>query len=143
MPKILIAVDGSAHAKKAARWLVAQSKLFRAPAEILLLTVHLPVPQIHGLSRVIGKKGLERYYQEEGELALADCRSILDAAGIAYESEVAVGDVAGTIVAKAQEHACDQIVMGTRGMGATANALLGSVATRVLHLADIPVTLIR
>jgi nucleotide-binding universal stress UspA family protein len=34
------------------------------------------------------------------------------------------------------------IYMGTRGMTAFANVLLGSVATRVLHLAHIPVVLI-
>jgi nucleotide-binding universal stress UspA family protein len=32
--------------------------------------------------------------------------------------------------------------MGTRGMTALASVVLGSVATRVLHLADIPVVLI-
>jgi nucleotide-binding universal stress UspA family protein len=32
--------------------------------------------------------------------------------------------------------------MGTRGLGGLSNLLLGSVATRVLHLTDVPVTLI-
>ncbi len=143
MPKFLVAVDGSAHSQKAARMLVAQAGWYKAPAEIVLLTVHRPVPQIHGLSRAVGKKGLERYYQEEGAASLAECRRILDAAGIVYTSGVAVGDIAETIAAKAREHKCDAIVMGTRGMGAAANVFLGSVATRVLHLADVPVTLVR
>jgi nucleotide-binding universal stress UspA family protein len=33
--------------------------------------------------------------------------------------------------------------MGTRGMGAVPNLLLGSVASKVVHLVDIPVTLIK
>jgi nucleotide-binding universal stress UspA family protein len=33
--------------------------------------------------------------------------------------------------------------MGTRGLGAVAGALLGSVASQVVHLSDVPVTLIK
>ena len=33
--------------------------------------------------------------------------------------------------------------MGTRGMGAAAGMALGSVATKVAHLADLPVTLVK
>ena len=33
--------------------------------------------------------------------------------------------------------------MGTRGMGTIANLALGSVATKVIHLANIPVTLVK
>jgi nucleotide-binding universal stress UspA family protein len=38
---------------------------------------------------------------------------------------------------------CDAIVMGTRGMGAVSGLVLGSVATKVIHLADVPVTLVK
>ena len=33
--------------------------------------------------------------------------------------------------------------MGTRGMGAMGNLILGSVATKVIHLVDVPVTLVK
>ena len=33
--------------------------------------------------------------------------------------------------------------MGTRGMTPLANLMLGSIATKVIHLTDIPVTLVR
>ncbi len=33
--------------------------------------------------------------------------------------------------------------MGTRGLGTVAGILLGSVATKVIHFADVPVTLIK
>ena len=36
----------------------------------------------------------------------------------------------------------DEIVMGTRGLGRVGNLLMGSVATRVVHLAEVPVTLV-
>jgi nucleotide-binding universal stress UspA family protein len=33
--------------------------------------------------------------------------------------------------------------MGTRGLGSVANLMIGSVATKVIHLVEIPVTLIK
>lgn len=38
---------------------------------------------------------------------------------------------------------CEAIVMGTRGMGAAANLILGSTATKVVHLTKLPVTLVK
>ena len=37
---------------------------------------------------------------------------------------------------------CDAIVMGTRGMGSTAE-LIGSIARQVISLSDVPVTLVK
>jgi nucleotide-binding universal stress UspA family protein len=34
------------------------------------------------------------------------------------------------------------IYMGTRGMTAVSNMVMGSIATKVLHLADVPVVLV-
>jgi nucleotide-binding universal stress UspA family protein len=54
----------------------------------------------------------------------------------------AVGPIAESIVEQAKESGSNMIYMGTRGMTALSNMVLGSVTTRVLHLAHIPVVLI-
>ena len=64
-------------------------------------------------------------------------------AGIACVRYVRIGHPGDEIAACAAEHGCDAIVMGTRGMGTVAGLLLGSVATRVLRVAQVPVTLVR
>jgi nucleotide-binding universal stress UspA family protein len=43
----------------------------------------------------------------------------------------------------AREEDIQHIVMGTRGLGSIQGLLLGSVATKVIHLADVPITLIK
>jgi nucleotide-binding universal stress UspA family protein len=53
------------------------------------------------------------------------------------------GQVAKTIADVAREEGVGQIVMGTRGLGGVQGLLLGSVATQVIHLAEVPVTLIK
>ncbi|TDP64115.1 universal stress protein [Roseateles toxinivorans] len=51
--------------------------------------------------------------------------------------------VAPEILRAATEAGVDQIVMGTRGIGALGSVLIGSVAQRVVHLAAVPVLLVK
>lgn len=53
----------------------------------------------------------------------------------------AYGVIANEIVRIANERQVDQIAMGTRGMGAMGNMILGSVAQRVIHQSAVPVLL--
>ena len=46
-------------------------------------------------------------------------------------------------VEEAMNSGCDQIIMGSHGRTALGGLLLGSVAMKVLHLTDIPVTLVK
>ena len=57
---------------------------------------------------------------------------LLDAAKVNFVPQVLIGPVAETIARIALEQNCDGIVMGTRGLGAVAGALLGSVMTGVV-----------
>ena len=137
--KILVAVDGSKPALKAVQLLVEHSDWYRDPPAVELVAVHLPVPKVGHLN----KAQLERYYQEEGEGMLAAAKKKLDSAGIPYQARVLVGPVAETIVKHAKDRRCDLIYIGTRGMSELKSALIGSTATKVLHVSDTPVLLIK
>ena len=86
---------------------------------------------------------LERVSQAAGADTLAPAAALLMAAGVAYESEVAAGDPAHTIIDIAERYRCDLIVMGARGTGALRSALLGSVSNEVLHAASVPVMIVK
>jgi nucleotide-binding universal stress UspA family protein len=77
------------------------------------------------------------------QAALAPAIARLRRAGVRYVAHAAYGDTASAIVRAARRLRCDSIVMGTRGMGAIGNLLIGSVASRVMHLATTPVTLVK
>jgi nucleotide-binding universal stress UspA family protein len=64
---------------------------------------------------------------------------LLVAAGIEHNAHILVGEVAPTIVEHAKRLSCQMTYMGTRGMTAISNLVLGSIAIKVLHLADVPV----
>jgi len=85
---------------------------------------------------------VQKYYADESDAMLRPSREVLDAAGVAYTVQRLVGPIAETIVVRAKLSGSDMIYLGTRGMSALANMAMGSVTTRVLHLAHIPVVLI-
>jgi nucleotide-binding universal stress UspA family protein len=141
--KILLAVDGSKHALRAVDCLIEHADWYRDKPVVELVTVHLPVPKLPRLGLVVGKNQIERYYTEEGETALAAAKKKLDAAGIVYQSSIRVGQIAESLVRQAVKAGCDQIFIGTHGRSAAGNMLLGSIATKVLHISPLPVLLVR
>ena len=138
MAKMLIAVDGSPHSRRA----VEQALRLGQSPEIHLLNVQIPIQSGHA-RMFVGREDLQDYYREEGLAALQEARAILDAAGVPYTHHIAVGHVAQTIAAYAKEKGFDQIVLGSHGRGALTHLLLGSVASDVLRLAEVPVTLVK
>ena len=141
--KILLAVDGSKHSQHAVDCLIEHANWYRKKPEVELVTVHLPVPKVGGLGGGVNKAQVQKYYQEEGEASLARAKKKLDAAKVPYTTRILVGPIAETLVAHAKSAGCDLIYVGTRGMSAAANALLGSTATKVLHLSTVPVLLVK
>ena len=142
MLKILLPVDGSESAARATQKLIATIGWYKEPPVIDLLAVHLALPHYPNMSKVVSEQTLERYYRDEMEEMLAPSKKALDAAGIKYNAHTLIGPIAESIVGQAKQSGSDMIYMGTRGMTALSNMVLGSVTTRVLHLAHIPVVLI-
>jgi nucleotide-binding universal stress UspA family protein len=143
MVKILLAVDGSEASIRATHKVAEAARLYREPVDVELVTVHLPIPEIGGLfNTVVSKQMVERYYKDEGVEALAASEKILTAAGIPYTSRILVGNVAESLVEHADAAQCQMIYMGTRGMRALPNLVMGSIATKVVHLALVPVVLV-
>ena len=142
MLKVLLPVDGSKSATSATKKLVETLAWYKSRPQIDLLAVHLPVPRFTNMGVVVSNAMIERYYAEECKALLKPSRKILDAAHVSYTVHTAVGPIAESIIAQAKESGSNMIYMGTRGMTALSNMVLGSVTTRVLHLAHIPVVLI-
>ena len=70
-------------------------------------------------------------------------REQLTAAGVPFQDAHRIGDPGPMIAEDARENDCDMIVMGTRGMGGHAGALLGSVAQGAVSESAVPVLLVK
>jgi nucleotide-binding universal stress UspA family protein len=74
---------------------------------------------------------------------LKGAKPVLSRAKVAFTEKVLVGDPAPKILKFIKSSKCDLLVMGSRGLGAFKNLVLGSVATKILSKCDVPVTLVR
>ena len=142
MLKVLIPVDGSDNSSRAVGYVIEEMKLYKEPPEIHLLNVQ-PGIASGNVKSYISHEDLNKYYHDEGIVALAPARKLLDAAGVKYAYHISVGEVGATVAQYVKEKNIRQIVMGTRGLGAVAGMLLGSAATKVMHAVEVPVLLVK
>jgi nucleotide-binding universal stress UspA family protein len=141
--KVLLAVDGSRHSLKGVRYLIGSAADYREAPRVELVYVHLPVHRYPQMKWFVSNRQIRQYYEDEGKAALARAKKLLGAGGIRYEARILVGPVAETIAQEAKRTRSDLVIIGTRGMSAAANLLLGSTATRLLHVSEVPVLLVR
>ncbi|MBI1891090.1 MAG: universal stress protein [Burkholderiales bacterium] len=141
MQKILIAIDDSPSALRAVDHVIRRLAEYKAAPELHLINAQLPVHG--GVSSFVDATQLKQLHQEEGSKALAAAQARLDGIGVAHHDHIFVGDPAEVIARHANEQAYDEVVMGTRGHNPISNMLLGSVSTKLLHLANMPVTLVK
>lgn len=141
MLKALVPVDGSATAERAVRHVLALMK-GREPMEVHLINVQekADAPEVR---RFMKPAEIRRMQLDHGAGALQAAKRLLDRAGVEYEEHVLIGAPAETIARFARRGRFDKIIMGTHGRTGMSRLLMGSVATKVLHLSTVPVTLVK
>jgi nucleotide-binding universal stress UspA family protein len=141
--KILVPVDGSPASLRAVRLAIDQA---RAVTGASLVIVNVQNLATLGLDEGAGLMSAAWIEQEEARAAteaLQPAVTICGEAAVPYLTRSERGAVAATIDRIAREEHATQIIMGTRGLGGVRGLLLGSVATQLLHLTDVPVTLVK
>jgi len=140
--RILVPVDGTPPSHRAIEHAVALASGCM-DAHVILLNVQTRVGL--GLSDISAAEPGDEAVEGRcvSEKLLHPGVGICRAAGVSCETMAEVGPVAETIGRVAREINADQIVMGTRGLNPLTGLLLGSVTVRTVHLADVPVTLIK
>jgi nucleotide-binding universal stress UspA family protein len=125
--KILLGYDGSEDAEKAAALAAGLARRYKAVVVICHAFGDMPVTAKPSEVRRIVDPIVERY----NKLGIA--------------TQVAIPDEmpAQGILAAAEQHDVDLIVLGSRGRGTFANLLLGSTSERVLRYAKVPVLVAR
>lgn len=141
MLKVLLAVDGSETALHAVEHVIKRATDAKNGFQVHLVNVQHP---LHGsVSSFVDAAQIKQYHHDEGMKILAPARDKLDAAGVSYQHHLFVGDPAEVVTRYAKEQGCDEIVIGTRGLSGISSLLVGSVATKIIHLAEMPVVLVK
>jgi nucleotide-binding universal stress UspA family protein len=123
--KLLVAVDGSSEAEKAARHALQFAKDSGAS-----------ITALHVITSPVA--------QEESENVLAQVRDIAKGIGVECNTKSYINSIISRgIIEEAEKGNIDQIIMGSRGITGIKRMELGSVAEAVTRYAPCPVTVIR
>jgi nucleotide-binding universal stress UspA family protein len=142
MRRILVPIDGSPTASNALDYAIGLAKALE-PAEIIVLSVHEGIEAYGRAAAYFPAEEIAEIEARHSETVLSPATERLKAAGIRYRSQSRAGSPPTTIAECAEEFGCELIVMGTRGMGAIASLVMGSVAIKVVHLSKVPVLLVK
>ncbi len=142
MMKLLIATDGSSHARRAISVVGRLSQLCGGVA-VTLVNVRDTPPYYGDLPPVDFDSLDQLLKRRQDEVLHAALEEAKSDGLLQVTAQKGAGDAALEIVRIADELDVDQIVMGTHGRGSMANLLLGSVAQRVVNLSKVPVLLVK
>ncbi len=140
MTKLVLASDGSEYSQAAARYLVDNHVLHQdADVDIVSVSTRLP-PHV---TRFVSEEDQQTWYAEENSKAITPIEQILSAGGVRFTPVSLYGTPEEAIVDHANQVGAKLIVIGTHGNGAFMNAVMGSVASKVVSRSTIPVLLIK
>jgi len=145
--KILIATDGSKLAEDAARGAIELAKASGASVVGFFAAPAYNLPIYNDMSRAPVIAPESEFNNLTGKMAkkyLGKLEAMAKAAGVGFVGQSVSSDQpALAIINAADSEHCGLICMGTHGHGSVAQILVGSVATKVMALCDIPVLLHR
>jgi nucleotide-binding universal stress UspA family protein len=141
--KILVPVDSSAAPIRALKYAILQAKAVAGASLVILNVQNCSTLGIAEGAGIMRPSWIEEEEARAGKETLREPETTCREAGVTYATRSERGAIAATIDRVAREENVDHITMGSRGLGGVRGLLLGSVTTQVLHLADVPVTLVK
>jgi nucleotide-binding universal stress UspA family protein len=138
--RILIATDGSPSARKALEFGLELARAQRGHVIVAHIAPAFDTAPMAG-SGMTG--AMEHRVGDADRRPVAEATALADEHGVLVRAELLQGDAAREIVRLADAVEADVIVMGSRGRGRVAGALLGSVSQAVLHGSKRSVLIVR
>jgi len=145
MMRMLVATDGSPHAKRAAELAARLARELRTAEMVLVNVGHVPAIALGGpgADTMVDYGVLEEGFEKAGLAILEDAKTVFHGMDVPVMTQYRRGEPSHEILAAATEVKADLVVMGSRGLGQIGGLILGSISERVLHGACIPVLIVR
>jgi nucleotide-binding universal stress UspA family protein len=136
---ILLAVDGSEHGQHAAKTAGDLARALKA-RDLRIVVAFEPIPPYLGepnLSQAIVAR------ETQANEILQKAQEVIGSVPAEVNTEMIEGSIAEAIMDVAAVQKSDLIIMGSRGLGRLAGAVLGSNSQKVVSHAPCPVLIVR
>ncbi|MCI0572700.1 MAG: universal stress protein [Myxococcaceae bacterium] len=140
MSRYLVAIDNSQPSLDAVD--LAARLASKTGASLTLLHVVTPIDTPPGLPAEFATD-LTASLRKEGQDLLDNVAARVKPKGVSVNTQLELGDPARRIADLARQADVEMVVMGSHGRNAMARMLMGSVATKVVHLCEKPVLVVR
>ena len=144
--RILVATDGSDLSRAAVHSAIELATAVGAELVALYVVPRYPVSYFEG-GMAISMDDIartEKQWSDKGQAVVDAVQQSAQAAGVTARAVVAQSDlVAESIMATANKHSCDLVVMASHGRKGIQRVLLGSETQHVLTHSTIPVLVLR
>jgi len=137
---ILVAVDGSDTARAAFRQAIEEAKVWQADLKTIYVIetgLFTSIPLDNTL------EALYNLLEREGQEMIEECDSIASDEGVRHSGFIRQGHAGSEILAFADEHNADLIIVGSHGKSDVDRLLLGSVSEHVIRHSPITTMVVR
>ncbi|WP_160647996.1 universal stress protein [Chengkuizengella marina] len=138
--KIMLAIDGSEHAKRAADSAI---DLIKELSNATITIFHVASKAPSRAKLIHSNFDVQAILKEEAHHILHSVEKKFKNEQVEYLFEVALGEAPTEIVERANKGNFDLIIIGSRGLNSLGEMFLGSVSHQVAHDAHCPVMIVK
>lgn len=143
MRKVLVAVDGSRHSDKAMKAVKDLMHLSSSLEVTILNVTDVPNNLFNPNNPEITPTNFEYSSTETAKRILASAEEYFKMDGFSVRTLAKYGSPASVVCEVAQYEGFDLIAVGSRGLGTVKGLFMGSVSSKVAHMATCPVLIVK
>jgi nucleotide-binding universal stress UspA family protein len=143
LTRILVATLGRPWSARAAKFALRMAKAHEL--ELIVIAVLTPtyVPEKHATWGIAPATEIDEDVRKRAERVLEEASALATAHGIEHVCELREGRPAEEIIKAAEQHRCDVIVIGSRGLSGVRRVTMGETGNEVVLKAPVPVIVVK
>ncbi len=134
--KILVPLDGSEQSQKALTHACDLAKNYKGDLILLYVVEKSPI-------NLLDKKEYLNMLQKFGDKVLAKAQRLVSQNGLDAKLVMKEGNIVNEISKLAKKEKCNLIVVGNKGLGATARFFLGSVSNKLANSSPCSILIVK
>jgi nucleotide-binding universal stress UspA family protein len=141
--RILVATRGAPWSNRALELAVRMAKTYHLEVVIVAVLTPLYVPKKRATWGIATTPGVEDDLRQLEQRVLDEASAFATANGVKYTCEMREGRPAEEIIKAAEQHQCDLIMIGSRGLSGVRRVTMGETGNEVVLKAPVPVIVVK